>query len=127
MNSPEPSASPDRTILVVDDNACIREALRDLLELEGYRVAEAENGRVALDRLSELPVPSLIILDLIMPVMTGSEFLWAARSGGESAHVPILVFSALPGASWAARQADRALRKPIDIDVLLSTVAELCR
>jgi CheY-like chemotaxis protein len=124
MNASELNGG-DRPILVVDDNASIREALRELLEVEGYPVAEAENGRVALERLRVQPTPSLVILDLIMPVMTGTEFLWAARIHSACPRVPIMVLSAVPGISWAARYADCALPKPVDADVLLRAVADL--
>ena len=120
------SALP-RPILVVDDNACIREALRDLLIHEGYEVAEAENGQQALDRLMRVPTPCLVILDLVMPVMTGSEFLLAGRAFTAKRGIPILLLSAVRGQSWATRHVDRTLRKPIDADLLLSTIAELCQ
>jgi CheY-like chemotaxis protein len=58
-------------ILIVDDDAEAREALADLLFNEGYAVICAENGRQALDYLSGSPLPALIILDLMMPVMSG--------------------------------------------------------
>jgi DNA-binding response OmpR family regulator len=121
------SIAPRRPILVVDDDASIREALRDILTLQGYGVAEAENGRVALHRLMRPPTPSLIILDLIMPEMSGSEFLLAARKHVQKERVPILLVSAVNGPCWAARYADRRFGKPFDVDQLLGTVAELCR
>jgi CheY-like chemotaxis protein len=126
MPPPAASAPAARPILVAEDNVSVREALRDVLLLEGYDVAEAENGRVALQRLFTPPAPCLVILDLLMPVMTGSEFLWAGRSFARRMGIPILLLSAVTGQSWASRQADRALAKPIDVDVLLSTIAELC-
>src|SRR4051794_20809073 len=113
MNVPELNGRGGRRpILVVDDSVSIREALRELLEVEGYSVAEAENGREALERLRTQPTPSLVILDLIMPVMTGTEFIWAARLHAASPRVPIVVLSAVTGISWAARHADCALPKP---------------
>ncbi len=64
----------DLPVLVVDDDAGIRQLLRRILEEEGYMVVEAENGRVALERLGER-VPGAILLDLMMPEMDGFEFL----------------------------------------------------
>src|SRR3954447_20902772 len=93
-------STSNRPILVVEDNAIIREALRDILTLEGYDVAEAENGKVALRRLESEPPPALIILDLVMPVMSGSEFLWEARERARDQRVPrvpIVVVSAVRG------------------------------
>jgi len=124
MVAPEGS-SPGRSILVVEDNAGIREALRDILTLEGYGVAEAENGRVALDRLLGYPAPSLIILDLVMPEMSGIEFLWAARRHVKECNVPIVLVSAVRGPCWAEAFARRTFGKPFDVDLLLGTVAEL--
>ena len=126
MSRPQPKRALPRPILVVDDSACIREALRDLLNHEGYEVAEAGNGQEALDRLFRAPTPCLVILDLVMPVMTGSEFLLAGRGYAARMGIPILLLSAVRGQSWASRHVDRALRKPIDAEMLLSTVAELC-
>src|SRR5436190_120829 len=109
------NSTNNRPILVVEDNAIIREALRDILTLEGYDVAEAENGRVALRHLESEPPPALIILDLVMPVMSGSEFLWEARERMRDRRVPIVVVSAVRGPCWASRFADRTFSKPFDV------------
>src|SRR3954471_2929387 len=120
------NSTNNRSILIVEDNAIIREALRDILTLEGYDVAEAENGRGALRHLESEPPPALIILDLVMPVMSGSEFLREARERVRDRrvpHVPIVVVSAVRGPCWASRYADRMFSKPFDVDLLLGTVA----
>lgn len=72
----------NRHVLVVDDHADTRDLVCALLRIEGYRVSEAENGKVALELLiaDAETVPSLIILDLEMPVMTGWEFLVLIRN-----------------------------------------------
>ena len=67
-----------RTILVVDDEWAIAEVLESLLSDEGYRVIIANNGRQALERLSEWP-PDLIMLDFMMPVMDGRATLEALK------------------------------------------------
>jgi len=77
----------------VDDEAENREVLRRALEDQDWRVSEAENGRVALDQLAEEP-PSLILLDLMMPVMDGFEFVLEMRSRDAARAIPIVVVTA---------------------------------
>jgi CheY-like chemotaxis protein/anti-sigma regulatory factor (Ser/Thr protein kinase) len=79
--------------LVVDDKAENRQVLRRALENEGWQVGEAENGRVALERVAE-QVPSLILLDLMMPVMDGFEFVMEMRKRDASRAIPIVVVTA---------------------------------
>ena len=79
--------------LVVDDLEENRTLLRRMLEQEGWRVREAENGRVALDRMKE-EAPELILLDLMMPVMDGFEFLAEVREVEEWQAIPITVVTA---------------------------------
>ena len=64
-----------KTILLVEDQDCIRETFKQILEMEGYHVILAYHGKHALDILSRGPLPSLILLDLMMPIMNGWEFL----------------------------------------------------
>jgi GAF domain-containing protein/DNA-binding response OmpR family regulator/anti-sigma regulatory factor (Ser/Thr protein kinase) len=83
----------DRPVLIVDDDADVRTLLRRMLEREGYRVTEAEHGRVALARLAH-GLPGVILLDLMMPEMDGFEFLVELRRH-ETAHaVPVVVVTA---------------------------------
>ena len=82
-----------RRALVVDDKPENREVLRRALEQEGWQVQEAENGRVALQMLDEAE-PSLILLDLMMPVMDGFEFVMEMHKLESSAAIPIVVITA---------------------------------
>jgi signal transduction histidine kinase/DNA-binding response OmpR family regulator len=82
-----------RHALVVDDKSENRELLRRALENEGWQVTEAENGRVALDKLTEQS-PSLILLDLMMPVMDGFEFVMEMHKQDASSTIPIVVVTA---------------------------------
>lgn len=100
------------SLLVVEDNEDIRKSLRDLFVLEGFVVEEAANGREALDRLEAGWRPSLIVLDLVMPVMDGFEFLRLIQLRPER-DVPVLVLTSL------AYDADtRSLRERYGVDVL---------
>jgi signal transduction histidine kinase/DNA-binding response OmpR family regulator len=83
----------ERRALVVDDQPENREVLRRALEKEGWQVREAENGRVALDILEEA-APSLILLDLMMPVMDGFEFVMEMQQQEASTAIPIVVVTA---------------------------------
>jgi signal transduction histidine kinase/DNA-binding response OmpR family regulator len=87
------SNDADRRALVVDDKLENREVLRRALEIEGWEVREAENGQVALDMLDEV-APSLILLDLMMPVMDGFEFVMEMHKREASADIPIVVVTA---------------------------------
>ena len=87
------SGGQSRLALVVDDRPENRELLRAALEGEGWDVSEAENGRGALDQVKNRE-PSLILLDLMMPVMDGFEFVIEMRKLETSQTVPIVVVTA---------------------------------
>jgi CheY-like chemotaxis protein len=80
-------------ILLVDDDAQTRQLLRRAVENGGWTVGEAENGRVALERVAEAR-PRLILLDLMMPGMDGFEFLAALRKHREWRAIPVVVITA---------------------------------
>jgi GAF domain-containing protein/DNA-binding response OmpR family regulator/anti-sigma regulatory factor (Ser/Thr protein kinase) len=83
----------DRPVLVVDDDAGLRQLLRRMLEPEGYTVVEAENGRVALERLRDV-APSVVLLDLMMPEMDGFAFVAEFRRHEPWRAIPIVVITA---------------------------------
>jgi CheY-like chemotaxis protein len=80
-------------VLVVDDDPAFRELTRRILEQEGYTVTEAENGRVALERLTDT-APGLILLDLMMPEMDGFDVVAAVRAHPDWQATPIIVVTA---------------------------------
>ena len=110
-------------VLVVDDDPNVTAAVREGLELEGYRVATATNGAEAL-RHVEIDPPALILLDMRMPVMSGWEFAARYRATGRAA--PVVVMTAAANArSWAEEiQADAVLPKPFTLDDLFATVQQ---
>jgi CheY-like chemotaxis protein len=79
-------------VMVVDDDLVVREATSELLKLEGWRVFKAENGQVALDHLDDKK-PSLILLDLLMPVMDGFEFLDRMRENPNWNDISVVVLT----------------------------------
>ena len=83
----------DLPVLVVDDDAGVRQLLRRMLEPAGYRVLEAENGRIALQQLRDV-VPSVVLLDLMMPEMDGFEFVTEFRRHESWRGIPIVVITA---------------------------------
>jgi CheY-like chemotaxis protein len=116
------SRSPPRYVLVVEDDADVREAIAETLRFEGFAVAVACDGREALIHLvSGAGRPSLILLDLMMPGMNGWELL--ERMGGDPtlASIPVCIVSASGCAP--PRGALDALHKPFQIQALLEVVA----
>ena len=114
-----------RSVLVVEDHADLREMLAVLLESEGFRVQVARNGREALDCLRQSR-PSVILLDLMMPVMTGDEFRAHQLADPQYRDVPVICMTAAhDGRERAARlHADAYFQKPVDFERLLGAVRE---
>src|SRR3984885_11310579 len=126
MRSPDfEKRASGRTLLVVEDDVDIREALDGLLSMEGFRVSGCANGREALDWLRNSPKPDVILLDLMMPVMDGWQFRVAQKEDPELATIPVLALSADATAKAAAIDADAYLRKPVDYDTLVDTIDRL--
>jgi CheY-like chemotaxis protein len=113
----------NRTVLVVDDEEDVREALRDLLEQFGYKVLAAPNGREALEILHGENRPGFVLLDLIMPVMNGWEFLEAVAQDAELSRIPVSISTSAPEQAPSDRD---VIPKPIDIDALLERVRAAC-
>jgi CheY-like chemotaxis protein len=115
----------NKTILVVEDDEGIRETLRLVIELEGYQVVTAANGKIALEVLGKMSHPSLILLDLMMPEMNGWEFAEALQADQKLAHIPIAVVTAY---SDKAKKipAKAVIKKPVDMDQLFGVVREYC-
>ncbi len=110
-------------ILVVEDEIDIRELVVEFLRFAGFNVYGAENGREALDILKSLPQPTLILADLMMPVMDGPALIAALRNDDRFATLPVVIVTA---ADIAAPQGYRRLKKPIILEDLLRMVNELC-
>ncbi len=116
-----------KTVLIAEDNDDIRETLENALTLGGYNVQTARNGREALRRLKGRAEPTLVLLDLMMPIMNGLEFLRAQNADPELLQHPVVVLSAMELVSNEMTQSTRAvLTKPISLKLLLDTVDRFC-
>jgi two-component system, chemotaxis family, chemotaxis protein CheY len=112
-------------ILIVDDDESIRQIVRICLTDEGYEVREASNGQVALNTLAAFQ-PSLILLDLRMPVMDGWEFARRyEQMPGPRAPLVAFVAALSPEQDCADLDAAGILAKPFDLDDLLLAVRNL--
>lgn len=112
-------------ILIVEDDPGIREMLADVLADEGHTVVTAGHGQEALDYLDRADGrPDVILLDLMMPVMTGWQFREAQRQTPAIADIPVVVLSAKARLRGEVAQLDVAaiVSKPIDLDGLLVTL-----
>jgi len=81
-------------VLIVDDDASFRRALRERLETEGYSVVEAANGLAALGRLRDGLRPSVIVFDLMMPVMDGWDFRFWQLNDPDLRDIPVVLVTA---------------------------------
>lgn len=107
-------------ILVVDDELDIAEAVRAVLEAEGYQVETAADGSECLQVLQAAP-PDLLLLDVMMPVLDGFGVLEEMRSADMS--VPVVMMSAIrPDSRLAEYQIKAFLKKPFHLETLLETV-----
>ncbi len=122
-------------ILVVEDDPLIREAIRDMLTLEGYPVRTATHGREALDVIAQGAKPSLILLDLMMPVVDGWQLMELLAEDSELKGIPIVVISAVGEVGHFKNQqnAIELVQKPFNLAHLLTIVnrhmnkGELCQ
>ena len=124
-SSAMPKTAPERdsseAILIIEDEESIRRVLSLALELEGYPVVTAANGREGLDALHRIPRPRLILLDLMMPVLDGWGFLAALRDLPEFATVPVVVLTAFKDTSMPATRLE-TLQKPVQLENLFALV-----
>jgi CheY-like chemotaxis protein len=111
-------------VLIIEDDAGLREMMSQLLFLEGFQTDTAENGRVALDLLHAGLRPHVILLDLMMPVMDGWSFRKHQINDPTLAHIPVVVLSAAH--DFGAIQASSILHKPLDVDRVLIALKVHC-
>jgi CheY-like chemotaxis protein len=110
------------TVLIVEDDTETRDTLTTLLEKDGREIVTAGDGQEAFERLSEVPRPCLILLDLMMPRMNGLEFLRRRSTDPAIANIPTIVLSGSTLPAGAKHQ----LAKPVDAERLLALVDQYC-
>jgi CheY-like chemotaxis protein len=113
------------TVIVVDDQALFRRSIQDRLRSDGYDVASAENGIEALELLQAAPGPCVVLLDLMMPVMNGVEFLHALDKRGEPGDVRVMLVSGHGVVERVALDSKRVvarLQKPLEMNELRSAL-----
>ena len=110
-------------ILVVDDDADLRQTLQLLLNDSGYQVTAADSGQAALDQLTAGARPDVILLDLMMPDMNGWQFLERAHADAILAAIPVVIMTARKAADSLQNPPGEVLRKPFAYGQLLSTLA----
>ena len=116
------AVKPGSVVLVVEDEAESRETLRELLELEGYKVETASDGKAALQLLETID-PCVVLLDLFMPVMDGWQMVDRLRTDGRLGRMNVLVITS---AGHRAPSDLPVLQKPLNIDKLISTIEAIC-
>jgi CheY-like chemotaxis protein len=111
-----------KRVLVIENDRELRECIQHVLEDEGFATMAAEQGHSALEVLrSEHGLPDVIVLDLMMPVMNGWDFLDSLHRDPKLVDIPVVVMTGMPHPIDRER-VSRALRKPVDLDDLLDAV-----
>ncbi len=115
----------DNAILVIDDDLAILDLIAELLGYEGYQVITCRSGRDALLQAKD-HTPAVILLDLMMPEMSGWQVISALRSMPQTCSIPVVLLSARRDLAATAKELDVAhfLEKPFDLDELLELVQQ---
>jgi CheY-like chemotaxis protein len=111
-------------VMIVDDDESMRSLLEAILRREGYEAFSVPGGAQALDCLRNSPPPDLMLLDLMMPGMSGWQVLEALHENPRLADVPVVVLTAF-GSGDCAPAERPVIHKPVDADVLCGLVDEL--
>jgi two-component system chemotaxis response regulator CheY len=103
------------SVLLIEDDASVVEAVSEALGDEGHDVAVAGDGRAALERLASAPAPDIILLDLFLPEADGHEFRRRQLAEPRLASIPTFIFSAAAPPRWSPSPASGWLRKPVEL------------
>lgn len=113
----------EHKILIVDDDADTRQAMKSLIESRGWRTQTAANGFVALRQIEGPNVPCLVIADVRMPVMDGYSLVHELRSRPRLQHVPLLLMTGADGV--LERKGISVLKKPFSVDALVEKLRHI--
>lgn len=122
MTTSEPS--PERLVLIVDDDEDIRDCLSLVLESRGFHTVTAEHGKAALEAMTG-EKPDVVLADLMMPVMSGAELAATMKQDPRLSDVPVLLVTAWP-ANAGQLGAQEVVAKPINVDRLLDAIRKYC-
>jgi two-component system, chemotaxis family, chemotaxis protein CheY len=113
------------SVLIVEDDRDLRDMLVAALEAEGYSVRTAENGVEAVVQLEFEPLPEVILLNVVLPVMSGPDVLDAIRRDARLARIPVVLITGAPVPVDVGRAADGVLMKPFGLEQLSDSIGEL--
>lgn len=113
-------------ILIVDDDGDTREALAELLSMEGFEVLEAGDGSDAFERLRTAEPPDLILLDLVMPKMDGWQLHAEILKDESLAPIPVVVMTAAQDKVWRTVNVREVLKKPFTLSHMLEAISRHC-
>lgn len=121
-------ANCERVVFVVDDDVDIRNTLGELLRDEGYAVVTACDGRDALAKLKDVVgIPCLILLDLMMPIMSGPQLYAQLQADPKLAPIPVVIVSADSDVRGkAAALGGQYIAKPLRLETVLDVVERFC-
>jgi DNA-binding response OmpR family regulator len=119
-------APTGKWVLIVEDDESISGGIRMALQLEQYSSLVARNGAIALQKLESGNMPSLVFLDLMMPIMDGEQFLAELGKATAFSKIPVVIVTAAPEKANKIIGAVGILKKPIDIDSLLNFAKQYC-
>ena len=115
-----------KNVLIIDDDPAVLQSVRDVLEIEGYQVFSAKDGKDAIEQLDIItPEPCAILLDLMMPVMSGWEFLDFQRASSKFRKIPVIVCSAYLESARAIKPS-AVVEKPVRLEPLLGAIRSFC-
>jgi two-component system chemotaxis response regulator CheY len=117
-----------KKIVIIEDDDAIRETFRLCLEADGYGVETYSNGQAGIEGLRHVPEPCLILLDLMMPVMNGAEFMDEFKKLSHTiVPIPVYLCSATASEKDSEKMGCRGfIKKPVDLNVLMAIVEGFC-